>query len=98
MLPYKILLVGVGGTGVVTVNALLSTAAAIEEKQVMFLDQTGLSQKGGAVLSNLIISNQPIQHSNKIGAVKPICCLALIYWPASRPIILTVTLQSVHAQ
>ncbi len=66
--PYKILLVGVGGTGVVTVNALLSTAAAIEEKQLTFLDQTGLSQKGGAVLSNLVISHQPIRHSNKIAA------------------------------
>ncbi|MDH4248807.1 MAG: indolepyruvate ferredoxin oxidoreductase family protein, partial [Deltaproteobacteria bacterium] len=54
--PFAAMLVGIGGTGVVTVDALLVTAAAMEGKHVVHLDQTGLSQKGGAVVSNLIIS------------------------------------------
>ncbi|MBI3993374.1 MAG: 2-oxoacid:acceptor oxidoreductase family protein [Candidatus Lambdaproteobacteria bacterium] len=64
--PYKVLMVGIGGTGVVTVDALLVTAAAIEGKFALHLDQTGLAQKGGAVLSNLILSEQRIDRPAKI--------------------------------
>jgi indolepyruvate ferredoxin oxidoreductase len=46
-------MIGVGGTGVVTVNRLLGTAAMKEGWTVVGLDQTGLSQKGGAVVSHL---------------------------------------------
>jgi indolepyruvate ferredoxin oxidoreductase len=66
--PYKAMLIGVGGTGVVTVDALLTTAALIDGKHCLHLDQTGLAQKGGAVLSNFIVSDTPIHHSNKISA------------------------------
>ena len=66
--PYKVMLIGIGGTGVVTVDALLATAALLDDKYALHLDQTGLSQKGGAVLSNLLLSDTPITHSNKIGA------------------------------
>jgi len=51
--PWNILVTGVGGTGVVTVGALLSTAAFIEGRAVTTLDQTGLAQKGGAVYSHI---------------------------------------------
>ena len=66
--PYKVMLIGIGGTGVVTVDALLATAALLDGKYALHLDQTGLSQKGGAVLSNFLVSDTPIAHSNKIGA------------------------------
>ena len=64
--PYHILMPGVGGTGVVTINALLSTAAFIEGKHIATLDQTGLAQKGGAVVSHLTISTEPIDGANRI--------------------------------
>ena len=64
---YSILAPGIGGTGVVTVNALLATAAWIDGLSVITLDQTGLSQKGGAVVSSLILSERPIEAAAKIG-------------------------------
>ena len=65
---YRILTPGVGGTGVVTINALLATAAMLDGLSVLTLDQTGLAQKGGAVVSHLIVSEAPIDASNKINA------------------------------
>ena len=50
---------GIGGTGVVTVNTLLGTAGMLEGKQVRAFDQTGLSQKGGPVVSSLKLVRQP---------------------------------------
>ncbi|MCG1043521.1 indolepyruvate ferredoxin oxidoreductase family protein [Mycetohabitans sp. B8] len=49
--PYDILVTGVGGTGVVTVGALISMAAHLERKSASVLDFMGFAQKGGAVLS-----------------------------------------------
>ena len=67
---YHIYIPGIGGTGVVTVNALLCYAAIIEGVGVINLDQTGLSQKGGAVLSSVVLTNSPAQlgASSKVGA------------------------------
>lgn len=63
---YAILSPGIGGTGVVTINALLATAAWIDGLSALTLDQTGLAQKGGAVLSSIILSDEPIEASSKI--------------------------------
>ena len=53
---HNILIAGVGGTGVVTASGLLGLAAHLEGKHVVQLDQTGLAQKYGAVLSHVRIS------------------------------------------
>jgi indolepyruvate ferredoxin oxidoreductase len=58
---YRILAPGIGGTGVVTVNALLATAAWIDGLSVITLDQTGSAQKGGAVVSHLLLSEKPVE-------------------------------------
>ena len=49
--PYDLLVTGVGGTGVVTVGALIAMAAHLEGKSASVLDFTGFAQKGGSVLS-----------------------------------------------
>jgi indolepyruvate ferredoxin oxidoreductase len=59
--PYGILVTGVGGTGVVTIGALVGMAAHLEGKGVTVLDMTGLAQKGGAVLSHVRIAETPEQ-------------------------------------
>ena len=59
--PYGILVAGVGGTGVVTLGALLGMAAHLEGKGVSVLDMTGLAQKGGAVLSHVRIAERQEQ-------------------------------------
>ncbi|WP_169569818.1 indolepyruvate ferredoxin oxidoreductase family protein [Sneathiella limimaris] len=57
--PYRILVTGIGGTGVVTIGALMSMAAHLEGKGVTVLDQAGLAQKGGAVTSHIHIAPRP---------------------------------------
>jgi indolepyruvate ferredoxin oxidoreductase len=50
---YEILVTGVGGTGVLTLGALLAMAAHLEGRDATVLDFTGLAQKGGAVLAHV---------------------------------------------
>lgn len=52
----SVLVVGVGGTGVVTVGAVISMAAHLEGRAASVLDVTGLAQKGGAVISHVRIA------------------------------------------
>ena len=57
--PYGVLVTGIGGTGVITVGALLGMAAHIDGKGVSVLDNTGLAQKNGAVMSHVRIAASP---------------------------------------
>jgi indolepyruvate ferredoxin oxidoreductase len=59
---------GVGGTGVVTVSQILQMAAMLDGKHSYGLDQTGLAQKGGPVVSDVRIARHPIEGSNKASA------------------------------
>lgn len=67
--PYGILVTGIGGTGVVTIGALLGMAAHLEGKGCSVLDMAGLAQKGGAVTSHIRIGRQPEDiHAVRIAA------------------------------
>ena len=57
--PFSILVTGIGGTGVITVGALLGMAAHLEGKGCTVLDFTGLAQKNGAVMSHVQIAATP---------------------------------------
>jgi indolepyruvate ferredoxin oxidoreductase len=56
---YDLLVTGVGGTGVITVSALITMAAHVERKGASELDFMGFAQKFGPVLSYLRIAEQP---------------------------------------
>jgi indolepyruvate ferredoxin oxidoreductase len=67
--PWNILITGVGGTGVVTIGALLGMAGHLEGKGASVLDQTGLAQKGGAVTTHFRIARTPADiHAVRIAA------------------------------
>jgi indolepyruvate ferredoxin oxidoreductase len=56
---YGVIVTGIGGTGVVTIGAILGMAAHLEGKGVGIIDMAGLAQKGGAVHSHIRFSNKP---------------------------------------
>ncbi len=57
--PFNLLITGVGGTGVVTIGALITMAAHLEGKGASVLDFTGFAQKYGAVLSYVRLADRP---------------------------------------
>ena len=56
--PYGIVIAGIGGSGVMTLGALLGMAAHLEGKGCTVLDFTGLSQKNGAVMSHVRLARR----------------------------------------
>ena len=56
---YGIIVTGIGGTGIVTIGAILGMAAHLEGKGVGVIDMAGLAQKGGAVYSHIRIAQRP---------------------------------------
>jgi len=66
---YGILITGIGGTGVITVGALIGMAAHLEGKGCTVLDFTGLAQKNGAVMSHVRLAPKPEDlHAVRIAA------------------------------
>jgi indolepyruvate ferredoxin oxidoreductase len=59
--PWDLLVTGVGGTGVVTVGAVIAMAAHLEAKAASVLDFMGFAQKGGSVLSFVRLAQVPEQ-------------------------------------
>ncbi|MBM3556097.1 MAG: indolepyruvate ferredoxin oxidoreductase family protein, partial [Alphaproteobacteria bacterium] len=67
--PHGIVVSGIGGTGVITIGALLGMAAHLEGKGVTVLDMTGVAQKGGAVTTFVRIGATPeALHTIRIAA------------------------------
>ena len=67
--PYSVIVTGVGGTGVVTIGAVLGMAAHLEGRGVGIIDMAGLAQKGGAVSTHLRIANTPADiHAIRVAA------------------------------
>jgi indolepyruvate ferredoxin oxidoreductase len=67
--PYSIIVTGVGGTGIVTIGAILGMAAHLEGKGAGIIDMAGLAQKGGAVYSHIRIANTPGEiHAIRVAA------------------------------
>ena len=82
--PYDILVTGIGGTGVVTIGALLGMAAHLEGKGCSVLDMTGLAQKDGAVMSHVRIADAPERYPCRAHRRRrrAICCSAATSsWP-----------------
>ncbi|HEU4598942.1 MAG TPA: indolepyruvate ferredoxin oxidoreductase family protein, partial [Solirubrobacterales bacterium] len=58
---FRVRIVGIGGTGVVTVSQVLGVAAMLDGRHAGGLDQTGLSQKAGPVVSDVRITAAPVE-------------------------------------
>ncbi len=67
---------GIGGTGVVTVAQTVAVAALLDGRHVRGLDQTGLAQKGGPVISDVRISTEAVESTNRLAAAD--CDLYLV--------------------
>jgi indolepyruvate ferredoxin oxidoreductase len=73
-----VFLAGIGGTGIVTVNQVLGSAAVRDGLAVHGVDQTGLSQKAGPVTSHLRVAADPatLAPANRVGQAQAGCYLA----------------------
>lgn len=56
---HNVVITGVGGTGVVTIGAVLAQAAQLDGKGAGMMEMAGLAQKGGAVLVHCRLANKP---------------------------------------
>lgn len=74
---FNLIISGIGGTGVVTIGALLGMAAHLEQRSCSIFDMTGLSVKNGAVYSHLRIGNATAElGSPKLGVAEADLALA----------------------
>ncbi|MEM7339193.1 MAG: indolepyruvate ferredoxin oxidoreductase family protein [Actinomycetota bacterium] len=73
---FALRITGIGGTGVVTVAQVLGTAAMLDGYHVRGLDQIGLSQKAGPVVSDLRLSRAEPSYTNRLGEAQADLLLA----------------------
>ena len=88
---FGLRIAGIGGTGVVTVAQTLATAALLDGRFVRGLDQTGLAQKGGPVVSDLRITTTPMDQANKLTVADCDLFLACDILVGAQQHLLTVT-------
>lgn len=81
----NVLIAGIGGTGIVTVNQVLATAALRAGYAVESLDQIGMSQKAGPVLSHLRFATAELEPSNRLTPGSADCVLAIDLLTAAEP-------------
>ncbi len=62
---HTIRILGIGGSGVVTLSQIFGVAASRAGRHVVTLDQTGIAQKGGAVVSDVKTMTTPIDSANR---------------------------------
>lgn len=72
----NVFLAGIGGTGIVTVNQVLATAAMRAGYEVASLDQIGLSQKAGPVVSHLRFADGDLEPANRLAPASADCVIA----------------------
>ncbi|HEY4020604.1 MAG TPA: indolepyruvate ferredoxin oxidoreductase family protein [Pseudonocardiaceae bacterium] len=85
--PFRVYMPGVGGTGVLTLNGILSVAASLDGYRVLSYDQTGAAQKWGLVLSSMVLAPKDVPlHGNKVGIGRADLYLALDIAGAATPI------------
>ncbi len=82
---FAMRITGIGGTGVVTVSQVLGTAAMLEGYQVRGLDQIGLSQKAGPVVSDVRLSRSGPTFTNRLGEAQADLLLAFDQLVAASP-------------
>ncbi|MGX6513000.1 indolepyruvate ferredoxin oxidoreductase family protein [Rhodococcus sp. SJ-2] len=81
----NVLLAGIGGTGIVTVNQVLATAALRAGFEVESLDQIGMSQKAGPVVSHLRFAVGDLEPGNRVGTGGATCLVAFDLLTATDP-------------
>ncbi|MFG3620582.1 indolepyruvate ferredoxin oxidoreductase family protein [Nocardia sp. NPDC047654] len=72
----NVFLAGIGGTGIVTVNQVLATAAMRAGYEVASLDQIGMSQKAGPVVSHLRFAVDALEPANRLAPASADCVVA----------------------
>ena len=78
-------IIGIGGTGVVTVSQVIGTAAMFDGYEVRGLDQIGLSQKAGPVVSDLRLGRTGAAATNRLGSGQADVLLAFDQLGAASP-------------
>ncbi|NEW44005.1 indolepyruvate ferredoxin oxidoreductase family protein [Nocardia cyriacigeorgica] len=81
----NVLIAGIGGTGIVTVNQVLATAALRAGYEVESLDQIGMSQKAGPVVSHLRFGATELEPSNRLTPGSADCIMAIDLLTATDP-------------